>query len=208
MSKISPKLKIIGISGTNGSGKDTVGYMLAKYHDYLFISVTDLLRNECRRRNLPVQRENLRMISAEWRRELGLGVLVDKAVAEYQVVRDKYVGVVMASLRNPGEADRVHELGGTMLWVDAAARVRYDRVQANRAERGDRSEEDSKTFEEFLSEEEAEMHRPADGDEATLDVSAVKDECDIIIDNSQENLTAFRRHVEHVLNLPPTTQES
>ena len=52
--------------------------MLAHHHNYMFISVTDLLRNEARRRGLPVVRENLRTISAEWRRELGLGVLVDK----------------------------------------------------------------------------------------------------------------------------------
>jgi len=110
--------------------------------------------------------------------------------------------VVMASLRNPGEADRVHELGGTMLWIDAAARVRYERVQANKAARGNRQAEDNKTFEQFLAEEEAEMHRPSDGDEATLDGSAVKDKCDLIIDNSQENVVAFRRHVEHVLGLP------
>ena len=61
--------KIIGLSGTNGSGKDTVGEMLAAQHGYLFVSVSDLLREEARRRNLPVTREVLRTISAEWRRE-------------------------------------------------------------------------------------------------------------------------------------------
>jgi len=207
MTNTPTKLRVIGVSGTNGAGKDTVGQMLAKYHNYLFISVTDLLRNEAKRRGLMVTRENLRMISAEWRRELGLGVLIDKSVAEYETVYDKYAGVVIASLRNPGEAERVHQLGGTMLWVDAAARVRYDRVQSNKASRGERAGEDDKTFEQFLAEEAAEMHRPSNGDDATLDVSAVKDLCDVIIDNSQENVVAFRRHVEHVLGLPETTKQ-
>ncbi|HVW22871.1 MAG TPA: AAA family ATPase [Candidatus Saccharimonadales bacterium] len=201
MKHADKKLWIIGVAGTNGAGKDTVGQVMAKHHNYLFVSVTELLRNECRRRKLPVERENLRMISAEWRRELGLGVLVDKAVAEFEAGRDKYSGVVISSIRNPGEADRVHELGGTMLWIDAAARVRYDRVQNNRASRGDRAGEDKKTFEQFLAEEQAEMHRPDDGDAATLDVSAVKDRCDVIIDNSQEDLTTFGHHIEHVLGL-------
>src|SRR5882724_2080634 len=112
-------VQIIGLAGTNGSGKDTVGHILAETHGYLFLSVTELLRAEAKRRGQPVEREVLRTISAEWRRESGLGVLVDKVVAEYEKVKDQYRGVAMASLRNPGEADRIHELGGTMVWVDA-----------------------------------------------------------------------------------------
>jgi dephospho-CoA kinase len=193
------KLWVIGISGTNGAGKDTVGMMLAEHHNYLFVSVTDLLRTECRRRKLPVERANLRMISAEWRREHGLGVLVDKAVAEYEVDKDKYTGVVIASLRNPGEADRIHELGGTMLWIDADPRVRYGRIQSNKEHRGDRKAEDSKTFEEFLSEEKAEMY--TSGDAATLNMLGVKDRCESVVNNSNEDIEASRLHVEQTLGL-------
>ena len=194
------KLQVIGLSGTNGSGKDTVGHILAEKHGYLFISVTELLRNEAKRRDLPVERENLRMISAEWRRELGLGVLVDKALAEYEKDADKYSGVVMASLRNPGEADRLHEFGGTMVWVDADPRVRYDRIQANAAHR-DRAEEDNKTFEQFLAEEEAEMHKPADGDAASLDGAAVKDRCDVFITNNGNDMAQFDNAIKAQLKL-------
>ena len=192
------KLQVIGLAGTNGSGKDTVGQMLAEHHNYLFISVTELLRKEAERRGLPVTRENLRMISAEWRRELGLGVLVDKAVAEYETVRDQYAGVVMASLRNPGEADRIHELGGTMVWVDADRRVRYERIQKNAASRG-RAGEDNKTFEEWQAEEAAEM--TSSGDEATLNMSGVKAKCDVFPQNDSANLDEFRRDVEQALGL-------
>ncbi|MDB5170932.1 MAG: hypothetical protein JWO35_626 [Candidatus Saccharibacteria bacterium] len=195
---MNKKLRIIGLSGTNGSGKDTVGLMLAKEHGYLFISVTDLLRNEAKRRHLDVSRENLREISAEWRRELGLGVLVDKAVAEFEKGADKYVGVVMASLRNPGEADAVHAFGGTVVWLDAEPQVRYDRVQKNAASRG-RASEDNKSFEQFLAEEQAEMH--ASGDSATLDMAAVKERSDIFLDSSHEDLVAMRAHVERELGL-------
>ena len=47
------------------------------------------------------------MVSAEWRRESGLGVLVDKAVSEYEKAETEYSGLAIASLRNPGEADRM-----------------------------------------------------------------------------------------------------
>ena len=192
------KLTIIGISGTNGSGKDSAGQILADKHGYLFISVTELLRDEARRRNLPVERENLRNISAEWRRELGLGVLIDKAVAEYEIVKDKYKGLAVASLRNPGEADRVHDFKGTVIWVDADPHFRYDRIQSNKATRG-RTEEDEKTYEEFLSEEAAEMH--SSGDEATLNMQGVKDKSDIFLTNDFNNLEDFSGYVTKALRL-------
>jgi len=192
------KIQIIGVAGTNGAGKDTVGHILAEHHGYLFVSVTELLRKEAERRNLPVERGVLRTISAEWRRALGLGVLVDKAVAEYETVKDKYAGVVLASLRNPGEADRVHALGGTVIWVDADPRVRYDRIQKARVERG-RAGEDDKTFEQFQKEEAEEMNRS--GDSATLNMAAVKQRADISISNDDSGVEKFRHDLEQALRL-------
>lgn len=193
-------LQIIGLAGTNGSGKDTVGQILAEEYGYLFVSVTELLRAEAVRRNQPVTREVLREISAEWRRELGLGVLVDKAVAEYETVKDSYEGVVMASLRNPGEAARVHDMNGTVIWVDADPQTRYDRIQKNKDERG-RAEEDNKTFEQFLEEEAAEMHTPEGGDAANLNSSGVKDLSDVFIDNNGADLASLHETVAKQLKL-------
>jgi dephospho-CoA kinase len=199
---ISNKLRIIGLAGTNGSGKDTVGHILADRHGYLFVSITDLLRAEAERRGQPVEREVLRAISAEWRRESGrLGVLVDKAIAVYEPVKDKYQGLVMASLRNPGEADRVHELGGTVVWVDADPWVRYERIQANAVARG-RAKEDIKTFEQFQAEEAAEMNKPSGGDAANLNMSGVKDRCDASIINNQEKLDELTTLIDKILNAP------
>ncbi len=192
------KVQIIGISGTNGAGKDTVGHMLADKHGYLFVSITDILRREAERRGLEVNRENLRSISAEWRRESGLGVLVDKAVAEYEAAKDKYQGVAIASLRNPGEADRVHELGGTVLWVDANTRIRYARVQKALAKRG-RKDEDNKTLEEFKAEEAAEMNQS--GDSATLDMTAVKSRSDATVINNDKSQDEFLKSIERILEL-------
>jgi len=188
-------VKLIGLSGTNGSGKDTVGHVLAEQHGYLFVTLTEALRQEARNRGWAPDRRSLRTISAEWRRESGLGVLVDKAVEAFQPLADQYSGLVMASLRNPGEAERLHELGGTVVWVDADPRIRYQRI--SQAHRG-RDEEDNKTYEEFLAEEQAEMH--SSGDAATLDMSAVRDRADVTILN-ESDLTALGQQLPAALGL-------
>lgn len=194
-------IKIIGIGGTNGSGKDSIGHMLAERYSYLFVSVTDILREEAKRRGLAVERENLRMISAEWRRQYGLGVLVDKSLELFDASRGTYKGLVLASLRNSGEADRVHELQGIVVWVDADPQVRYERV-CNRQ----RTPEDNKSFEEFLNEEQAEMHRS--GDAATLDSVGVKDAADVFIENNGQDLEAFKSQAEEALKSFLTTNST
>lgn len=189
-------LKIIGIGGTNGSGKDAAGLTLADRHSYLFVSVTDLLRAELNRRGLSVDREHLRELSAEWRREYGLAVLVDRALEEYNKLKGEYVGIAIASLRNPAEADRIHELGGVVLWIDADAHTRYERIQ-NNAEARARAGEDSKSFEEFQADEQAEM--TSSGDAATLNMGEVKKRSDIILQNDQTNLTDFQDFITEQL---------
>jgi cytidylate kinase len=191
-------IKIIGISGTNGSGKDAMGHVLALKHNFLFVSVTDLLREEAKRRGISVDRENLRLISAEWRRKYGYGVLVDQAYNQYKQLEDKYAGLAIASLRNPHEADRVHQLGGIVVWVDANVKTRYERIQRNFNERG-RADEDAKTFDQFVIEEEMEMHTPPGGDDANLNMGAVKTRADMVINNEGTNLLEFETFVDQQL---------
>jgi len=163
--------------------------MLAERHNYLFVSGSDILRAEASRRGLPVEREILRTISAEWRRESGLGVLIDKAVAVFNAEPGKYSGLAIASLRNPGEVVRVHELGGQVIWVDADPKIRYDRIFSRQ-----RTDEDNKTFEQFLQEEQDEMEHS--GDAATLSSAGVKAGADIFIDNNGSDIEEFKHQAE------------
>lgn len=187
-------MKIIGLSGTNGAGKDSVGEILRDKYGYMFISVTDLLRDEARKRGIPVERETLRMISAEWRRESGLGVLIDKAVKTYIVAGgdSKYSGLAVSSLRNPGENDSVHKLSGNVVWVDADSKIRYERIFSRQ-----RTTEDNKTFKQFINEEQAEMQHS--GDEATLSLGAVKEKSDFVIVNEGSDFTDLENMIESVL---------
>ena len=179
--------KLIGISGTNGAGKDTVGQLLVERHNFVFVSVTDILRESLVAQGLPTDRDNMRWLSAKWRREEGLGVLVDKAIAVYESSAGKYAGLAMASLRNPGEADEIHQQGGTMLWVDANPKLRYERLQRNLAARG-REDDDEVSYQKFLADEAEEMYVPAGGDTAMLSMSEVKAKSDVFISNEDQSL--------------------
>jgi dephospho-CoA kinase len=200
---MNDKLKIIGLAGTNGAGKDAVGELLAGRHGYFFYSLTNLMREEARRRGIPETRENTRMISAQWRRESGnLAVLIDRSMDVFEQAGgfSKYKGFVMSSYRNPGEVDRLHELGGSLIWVDADPRIRYDRIQQNAAARN-RADTDNKTFEQFQQEEYDEMHPPADADAAVLNTSAVKERADIFITNDGDTLDSLDAAIIAALHL-------
>lgn len=188
-------MKLIGLSGTNGAGKDSVAEVLRDKYGFYFISVTELLRNEAKKRGLAVERENLRMISAEWRRESGLGVLIDKAVETYekQGGDSNYAGLVVSSLRNPGENDSVHALKGKVIWIDADPKIRYDRIFSRQ-----RTSEDNKTYEQFVDEEQAEMNHS--GDEATLSLLGVKDKSDITLINEGSEISELQKVIQSKLS--------
>ncbi|HLA49103.1 MAG TPA: AAA family ATPase [Candidatus Saccharimonadales bacterium] len=188
--------KIIGIAGTNGSGKDIVSEVLANDYGWTFISASgDLLIPELKRRGLPLERQQMADLSTEWRKEIGMGAVVVKAVEEYQrrAKNRELGGLVISSLRHPGEADRVHELGGKVVWVDADPKIRYERINS-RGQGG----KDRKTYEQFLAEEQAEMEHS--GDEATLNIAGVKAKADIFIENNG-TLEEFKKTIQEKLNL-------
>lgn len=191
---------LIGLSGPNGSGKDAVGLILAEHYNYWFFGFTELFREECQRRGIPTERENLRAISAQWRRESGLATLIDRSLDLYKKATKQYAGAVVSSLRNPYEADRIHELGGIVIWVDADPKIRYERVQSNAASRGGR-QEDNKTFEQFMQEEASEMHAPAGSDEAVLNMASVKERADIFLANNDSGLDTLQKHLSQALEL-------
>lgn len=187
-------MKIIGIAGTNGSGKDTVSEFLAG-RGWLFVSAGgDLLIPELQKRGLPTERKQMADLSTKWRKEIGMGAIVIKAQKEYEKrnKHQKFGGLVISSLRHPGEADKIHELGGKVVWVDASPEVRYQRIYS----RG-QGAKDQKTYKQFLAEEQAEMEHS--GDAATLSLSDVKAKADIFLENNGNNIEVFKDQVEKVL---------
>lgn len=169
-------MKVIGLAGTNGSGKDTVAQILAEDYGFFVVSATEMLEEELKKRGLAFERENKRKVGNEWREKYGLSAIVDKAIELANAAdADK---LVIGSLRHPAEAEKVKELKGIVIWVDADPHVRYDRIQKNNRGRV----EDNKTFEQFLKEEQDEMH--STGRATEIVGVEVKKIADIFIENN------------------------
>jgi dephospho-CoA kinase len=189
-------MKIIGIGGTTGSGKDTLSQILAEDYGWRFISVShDLIIPVLKKRGLPLERKNMAALTAEWNREINQGAVIDKAVEKFKKeAPEKFAGLVISSIRHPWEVDRIHELGGKIVWLDADPKLRYERIFS----RG-QGDKDKKTFEQFLAEEESEKHH--NGDEATLNWQGVKDRADIFLTNDTDDIEAFKQKAQDVMGL-------
>ena len=91
---------IIGITGTNASGKDTAADYL-KNKGYSHYSLSDIVREECDVRGLPKDRDTLRELANELRRNFGADVLAKRAIEKIQ--REKAKNIVITSIRSPEE---------------------------------------------------------------------------------------------------------
>lgn len=191
-------MQILGIGGTNGSGKDLLSEMLEKEHGWLFISGSrDLIIPELERRGSLIERENMADLTREWRQTMGKGAVIDNAIEKFNDLGGsaKFDGLVISSLRHPWEAERIHELGGRVIWVDADPNIRYERIY----NRGHGSK-DKKSYEQFLIEEKAEMNHHSD-DHTTLNMAGVKAVADIFIENNSNDLEKFKKAAKKTLSL-------
>lgn len=185
-------MNIIGIAGTNGSGKDSVSQILAEL-GWCFVSVSsDIIIPELIRRGLPLERANMAAITEEWRKRSGPGVIIDKALELYKNARHEHVGLVVSSIRHPGEAARIHELGGKLVWIDADPHVRYQRIYS----RG-QGDKDNKSFDQFQAEEEREM---TNTNQMYNNMAPVKDAADFVIENSGDDIESLRQEVRNKIN--------
>lgn len=178
---------VIGIAGTNGSGKDTLADLRLARTGARKVSLSDILRVEASRRGQDHSHESLRGISTELSQRFGAGALVIIAIEEYfESPTAEENGLSVVSLRRVDEAREVKDRGGVVLWVDADRETRYRRIQA--ASRG--REDDQDSYERFCEQEDIELY-PTSCDPNVLNMNAVREEADIHIDNSFATAEAY-----------------
>lgn len=169
---------IIGLTGTNGAGKDTVADYF-KEKGFTYFSLSDEVRAECDLRELAKDRDTMQRIANEMRENLGADILA-KMVLE-KIHLGNIENALVVSIRNPREVEAFKARGNfIMLAVDAPAKIRYERISA----RG--RFDDAVSFEKFLSQEEFERHGSPTGQQ--LDAVIAMSDYIIINDRAKENL--------------------
>lgn len=180
MEVMNERVHIIGVTGTAGSGKDTVSDLLCELFDFHNMSTGDWVRALTRHAyNLPSDFNPVRdqlYVVANFVRSIDPAFFVKMAI--FQGEQQGFTRILISGLRSMGEADAVRAAGGVILAVDTDPRVRYDRIYA----RG-RDSEAQKTFEAFMEQDALENKGLADTGPAR-GIQYIVEGADITIGNS------------------------
>jgi dephospho-CoA kinase len=131
---------ILGVTGKNSSGKGEIANFL-KSKGFIAMSLSDEIREEARKLNLELTRDNLRALGNKMREAEGNNVLAKRILQRVDPNRN----YVLESIRNPAE---VLELKSnpefTLVAVDCPAKLRFARALERNRER------DPLKFEDFM----------------------------------------------------------
>jgi dephospho-CoA kinase len=145
-------MKVIGVIGKNGSGKDEVLKYLKEKHRVPFLSTGDMVREIAAREGRPSDRTTLQEISDSYFQKYGQGCFV-KMVAEK--IREKGWPVAgMSGVRSPHDVQLLREiLGRSFVLIEVFVtdpRVRFERMRKRGAER------DTASYERFVEQDRGE----------------------------------------------------
>lgn len=179
---------IIGLTGKNASGKGEVARFLQE-RGFSFASLSDILRQELRRRRITPTRNHLTRIGNELRQKYGPAVLAERILQRL----GQNQNYVIDSFRNPGEVEAFRRRPDFLLWaVIAAPKTRFERIKARARE------QDPLTLAAFKAVEAREAHN---ADPAKQSLNACERLADAKISNNgtldqlQDRLTTLLRAV-------------
>jgi dephospho-CoA kinase len=152
---------LIGLSGTFASGKDTLAHYLTDHYSFTHMSTGDMVREVAMEKYGSIERPVLAKTANELRAEQGGGALVLEAMKKPRPL-------IISGIRSLGEAKELIKAGGILVFVDADANIRYDRMTARR-----RDDETTLSFKEFLANEAKEMKDADNTDETTQNIAGV-----------------------------------
>ena len=143
---------LIGITGTDGSGKGTAVTYFVNQHGFKHYSARAILMQELVRSNIEPTRANMRLIANEMREQYGNDYVVVHNLEK--IIADGIENAIIESIRTTAEAETLKQNGGILIAIDADQMLRYERVQTRR------SETDKVTYEEFVAHEAFESNDP------------------------------------------------
>jgi dephospho-CoA kinase len=180
---VEKKARLIGLTGTNGAGKGEVAAYLMK-KGYVYFSLSDLIRDELRKKRKEPTRDNLIALGNALRKRYGADILVRRVMKK---VKGKKA--VVDSIRTTEEVAFLRKQKDFFLAaVDAPVELRYKRVR----KRG--REESASTLKDFIAKEKEEM--TGDAGEQQLRRCLALADITIINDGT---LAALHRKIEKCL---------
>lgn len=179
---------IVGVSGSNGAGKDVLAELLQRHASYTNVSLSDVLREALTQDGIPHTRENLSARSKAIRDEEGDGAMTRRVLATIAAGQK----VCITSLRTPGEVQEIQRAGGLVVWVDADPMIRYERIRSGARSRG---ETDNVTYDEFIAQEQQEMTPTVKG--GGLHMAAVRDAADVHLENNFPTLAEYEAYLKN-----------
>ena len=177
---------VIGLTGRNSAGKDSFADVLQE-DGFERWSLSDVLREELRRRGEPITRDALIALGQELRAAEGPAVLATRVQALIETDR-----VCLVSVRSPAEVEALRAKAGFVLVaVEAPTSLRFDRERARGREGA------PQTLEVFLELEA--LENTTDENAQQLDATIALADAVIRNDGSKKDLAwRTRALVEHI----------
>lgn len=184
-------MKVIGICGTNGSGKGTVVEILQKHLPVKYISIRKLIVELAQKEGKVLEtRVDTKNYNDE-RHKNGKSIVSD-FILMYDTEENKDAVFVLESIRRVSEVERMREHFGTkflLISVDAPLEIRYERAVLRN------TFTDKVSFEDFKKQEEAES---VGGEEYEMNISKCIFLSDVKLTNDGD-MVKFEKVVEDMV---------
>jgi dephospho-CoA kinase len=176
---------IIGFAGEIASGKDTAVSYLKEKHGALTFKFSACLRDILDRMYLGQTRENMQTLSTILRKNYSQD-LFSKVIAKDVQASDKEL-IVIGGVRRQTDIEHLKNIPGFKLaYIDADEKIRYERL----IKRSENPDDQTKTFEQFQKEAQAETENQ---------IRDLKDIADVVIDNNG-SLEDLYKQLDKLLN--------
>ncbi|MEK7634351.1 MAG: AAA family ATPase [Patescibacteria group bacterium] len=167
---ICDKKLIIGLAGEMASGKGTITNFIVKNYNGKNFRFSTILRDIINRLYLEETRENLQKLSTLLRDNFGQDVLSSAIAKEAKNSKDKILAI--DGVRRLSDIKFLKDFPGfKLIYVEADVEKRFQRISA----RGENTDDNTKTFEQFKKELEQ---------ESEIQIKGLRNNADYIINNN------------------------
>ncbi|MFH0870478.1 MAG: AAA family ATPase [archaeon] len=173
---------IFGVTGFFASGKGEFCSYLTK-KGFIVYSLSDVIRDEMRRRGQEMTRESLQAAGNELRQKHGPDVLARMIMKKLELGKS----YVIDSIRNPDEVKVLKRNSSfKLIYIDAPIELRFKRAKKRNREK------EALTFDDFRISEEKELHNPLSSGQQLIKCKEMSD-LTIVNDSS---MASFRRKID------------